>query len=621
MSDTSSPRPVGTPDADPAPDARADPDHGNDRDTAQAGSVATRNVRPEPGRRPKPGRRHGPGGRNGPGGIGREVGIVGLIGCLLAVLMTWPTLAQPTTTVPGDLGDPLAELWIASWGGHALLHQPLRLFDSNTFYPLAHSYAFNDTLLGFAPLGLVTGGYGGSVLRYNILYVLAFALASVGAYALARQLGATPVGAAVAGAAFAYAPWRLAQDGHLNILAAGGIPLALALLARGHGYGRGGYHPADVRPWVIVLGWLVALWQVSLGFALALTFCYVLLVVGIVSLVGWFVAGRPRLGRRLVQADLFAGGAFVVLTAALAVPYLIVLRDYPDANRGNGELALFSPPLSGFVTAPSVSSIWGPVQTGLRGHLNWPPEMTLLPGFVLLLLAVGGLLAGAAPVRRRVWLAVVVAAGVLLGMGTTFLGGHWTILPMQTYLPGWDSVRTTGRLVLWTTLALGLLAAYGVSRLQASLQQHGYGARLAVTALAVAPLLVLGEGIGDVPHPVVPDLPPAVAAVRGDGPLLVLPSDAGHDFMVMAWSTDGFPDIANGSTSVNPGEIDTLRARAANFPSVSSISYLRSVGIRTVVLLPGYTGGTPWQGAENRPYAGLAVSRRQVGNDYVYSLR
>ncbi|MEK8106396.1 hypothetical protein NKG94_16455 [Micromonospora sp. M12] len=39
------------------------------------------------------------------------------------------------------------------------------------------------------------------MLRYNILFVLAFALAFLGGYALLRQLGADKVAAAVAGAA------------------------------------------------------------------------------------------------------------------------------------------------------------------------------------------------------------------------------------------------------------------------------------------------------------------------------------------------------------------------------------------------------------------------------------
>src|ERR671926_412695 len=74
------------------------------------------------------------------------------------------------------------------------------------------------------------------------------ALAFFGAYLLARELGASRGGGFVAGAAFAYAPWRLEQDGHLHVLSSGGIPLALFLLVRGYRRGSAG---------MVVAGWAV----------------------------------------------------------------------------------------------------------------------------------------------------------------------------------------------------------------------------------------------------------------------------------------------------------------------------------------------------------------------------
>ena len=58
------------------------------------------------------------------------------------------------------------------------------------------------------------------------------ALAALGAYALIRQLGTGRTAAAVGAAGYAYAPWLLSQAGHLHIVSNGGIPLALAMLAR-----------------------------------------------------------------------------------------------------------------------------------------------------------------------------------------------------------------------------------------------------------------------------------------------------------------------------------------------------------------------------------------------------
>jgi len=545
--------------------------------------------------------------------VRREVLLTALGSTALAVATTWPTLRHPATTVPGDLADPVVEAWMASWGGHALLAQPLHLFQGNTFWPLPDSYAFNDTLLGYAPVTMFGGGNSGALISYNLLFVLTYAMAFAGAYLLARQLGARPVGALVAGSAYAYAPWRLAHDGHLNVLSSGAIPLALAMLARGHGYGGRGHRRTRVRPGWVLAGWAVAAWQVSLGFALGLAFAYALLMVCAGGAIGWLLAGRPRLPARLIGADLAGGLAFTAVTGLLSVPYLRVLAAHPEATRGPADLALFSPPLSGYLIAPANSWLWGTAQTGARAKLGWPPEMALLPGFLVLGLATAGLLISSAPVRRRLWLAAVVLLSVALGLGTRLAGGRYTMVAIQAHLPGWGSVRTSGRLVLYTTLALGLLAAYAVTRLAQLLP------RRARPVLLLLPAAVLVEGLGRVPQLAVPPEPPAMRGVAG--PMLVLPSDAVHDNIVMFWSTNGWPLIANGSTSVQPRAEDDLRRRVAGFPDSASVAYLRGLGFRSVVLLPGYAYGTPWQGAESKPVTGLPLTRRLVrGNDWVFDL-
>ena len=171
------------------------------------------------------------------------------LACLTAVVMHWPLVLHLGTSIPKDLGDPLAQSWQVAWDGHALGHQPLHVFQSNQFWPLDDTLAFSDALVGYAPAGLLGSGSEAAVFRYDLLFLFAYVLAGAGAYLLARELGVGPGGAAVAGAAFAFAPFRLEQDGHLHVISSGAIPLALAIGLRGYRLRRPG--------WVLA-GWAAA---------------------------------------------------------------------------------------------------------------------------------------------------------------------------------------------------------------------------------------------------------------------------------------------------------------------------------------------------------------------------
>jgi hypothetical protein len=227
--------------------------------------------------------------------------------------MTWPLATQLVSHIPDDGGgDPLLQAWQVAWGGHALTHEPLRYFQANAFWPLRNSLAFSDALIGYAPAGAIGSGVQAALVRYNLLYLFSYALAFVGAFLLARELGVGSLAASVAGASFAYNPWRMSQWGHLHVLSSGGIPLSVFFLLRGY---RG------QQPRIVLLGWLTATWQLSLGFSLGLQLAYVLAVLGALAIAVSIRGGRPTLNRPLALASVVGIGAFVVWAALQARPY------------------------------------------------------------------------------------------------------------------------------------------------------------------------------------------------------------------------------------------------------------------------------------------------------------
>jgi hypothetical protein len=559
-----------------------------------------------------------------------EWSLAALASLALAVLMTWPTLRYPRYTLPQDTWDPSLQAWQMAWSGHILLADPARLWQSNTFFPELWSFAFSDTLLGYAPAGMLGSGPEDAVLRYNIMFVLAHALATFGAYALARQLGAGRIGAAVAGVGYAYAPWLLAQAGHLHVLSNGGIPLALAMLARGHGWSlRHGYRPELRHDGWVYAGWLTAAWQISLGFGIGLPFAYFLagavLVIAVLFVVKRLRSGRTvPFGRRLLVADLVGGVFFAGVGLLMAFPYFRVTELHPYAERTVRDIGVFSPPASGFVTAPAESRIWGGLHEGARAALPWHAEMTLLPGFVLYALAFGGLFFSVWRLRHRLFLLAGVLVTMVFAMGTRFFHGTFTYVPLFEHAPGWNALRTPGRLMLWTTLLLALLAAGAVTALTDRVRELAAqripswpGPWLRIATLLPL-LLVTVEGLNTTPHPVVPTQPAAMRSA--EGPLLVLPSDQGIDQHVMLWSTSGFPDVANGSSGFTPRQLDDVRRVSQSFPDQTSIDYLRTLGVRTVVLLRDEVPGTPWEITIDAPVESLGITRQEVGDAVVYRL-
>ena len=536
----------------------------------------------------------------------REVVWAAVGGVTTAVLMHWPLPLYIGRDVPRDLGDPLPQAWQVAWDGHALLHQPLDFFQANVFWPLRNSLAFSDALVGYAPFGVVGSGPGAAVARYGLLFLFAYALAFFGAYLLARELGAGVVGSWVAGAAFAYAPWRLEQDGHLHVLSSGGIPLALFLLVRG-------YRRGSAR--LVVGGWLVAAWQLSLGFSLGLQLAYLLLVLGAGLLAfGW----RPD--RRLLVATAAGGAAFLLVAVVLARPYLEVGDDHPESKRTDATVAAFSGWPRMYLAPPGANTVWSGVTVSQRERLKFVPEQTLFPGLAVVGLSLVCLAFGVYSRRLRWWLAGGVLACVWLSLGFHEGSFPWPYELVYHHLPGWNSSRTPSRLNTLTSLGLALLAAGGATWVAARLRR----VRL-VGVVLVALVLLEGAGFsveGGLAGPAHPTVPSEPAGQRGlAAPQLHLPMSREGNRRYVLWSTVGFPRIVNGRASFQPALTTEIALDVAGFPDSRSVARLRSLGVRTVVLHPSLAAGTAWAGAESKPIAGLGVTRARRGDVVVFQVK
>jgi hypothetical protein len=536
----------------------------------------------------------------------RELILAALAAVALALAMHWPLPLHIGRDVPRDLGDPLPQAWQVAWDGHALLHQPLHFFQANVFWPLKNSLAFSDALAGYAPAGVIGSGPHAAIVRYDLLFLFAYALAFFGAYLLARELGAGRVGASVAGAAFAYAPWRLEQDGHLHVLSSGGIPLALFLLVRGY----------RIRNrWLVLAGWVVAAWQLSLGFSLGLQLAYLLLVLGAGALAfGW----RPP--RATLPATVLGGVVFVLLAVVLARPYLEVGRDHPESKRTDATVAAFSGWPRMYLAPPGANTVWSGATVDQRRRLKFAPEQTLFPGLAVVGLSIICLACGVYSRRLRWWILGGVLVCAWLALGFHEGSFPWPYELVYHHLPGWQSSRTPSRLNTLTSLGLALLAGGGAAWLATRLRRGWL-----VGGVLAAAVLVEGAGFsfdGGVRGPAHPTVPRAPAGQRGlAAPQLHLPMSREGSRRYEFWSTAGFPRIVNGRASFQPSLTSAIAVDVAGFPDRRSVGRLRALGVRTVVFHPALAPGTSWASADRKPLSGLPLTRERRGDVVVFHVR
>jgi hypothetical protein len=551
--------------------------------------------------------------KSAPAGItGRELLGCAALGVLLALAMHWPLPLHLGERIAQDLGDPLVQAWQVAWDGHALAHQPLSLFQANQFWPLPDSLAFSDALVGYAPAGLIGSGPHAAVARYDVLFLLTYALCFAGAWLLARELGAGRVGAAVAGAAFAFAPWRLEQEGHLHIISSGGIALALFGLVRGY---RRGSAPT------IVAGWLVAVWQFSLGFSLGLPLVYLLGAATLATLAFWWRRARPRQLRRVLLATAAGMLCFAIVAVLLARPYLRVLDAHPEARRSAVTVATYSPSPRAFLAASGDSRVWSAATRPIRNSLNVVPEKTLFPGLAILLLALVGWRIGVFERRLRNGLALATLGVAILSLGFQLGAGSWLFPYRWLYelLPGWQGIRVPARLHTFTTLSLALLAAAGAQALYArACRRCSTSAAAAVPAVLV--IAILAEGWGFVDHPRVPAAPAGFS--RTPQPALHLPMDPPGNRRYVLWSTDGFPKLVNGRAGFYPRQFRALQRATAGFPDARSTEFLRKLGVRSVTVhLDRARGSALARRASAGSLRGLDLERHPSGRGVLFLLR
>ncbi len=298
----------------------------------------------------------------------------------LAVVLTWPLARGLGRDLASDLGDPLLNTWIVAWGADHLRRAvsgdlaALRDFwNANIFHPEPLALAYSEALIPQAiqvlPVYALTGN---PILCYNLLFLSTFVLSGLGTFLLVRQVTGDARAGFVAGLLYAFAPYRVSQFPHLQVLSSQWMPFVL--------YGFRRYFDTG-RPRALS-GAGLALWTQNLSCGYYLFFFAPCLAVYLAYEVLSRGRARARLAVLAVGATLVAAyGA----SAALVTPYFEL--GARGLERGLEEILYYSADVYSYLTTHEAVRLWGAI-----ARVFPKPEGDLFPGatpVLLSLLAVG----------------------------------------------------------------------------------------------------------------------------------------------------------------------------------------------------------------------------------------
>ncbi len=528
----------------------------------------------------------------------------------LTIVATHPLWQHLADSVPGDVGDPVLNSYILAWDTHALVSDPLHLFDANIFYPLPNTLAYSENLIGDAllalPIALLTGE---PLLAYNFTFLASFVLAAFGMYLFVFQLTRNRRAAFAAGLAFAFAPYRLASLAHIQLLTVQWLPLIAWSMVRGlSSVPRSTLRASDQFHWMLlpIFVWLqVASSLHGAAFALLMISVFV-----VVRMLRFAYASRithhaPRITH---HASRIAIPSLILMLSLipLALPYLAILDQLRAARTPEAAPSFAAMPSDFFAAAP-FNRFFGSVTAPLRTRDGFTEEQMLFMGVVAPLLALLGLGRrrwGIGPALNVVegWVGALLIVGLLLA----------TQPLLTTLIPFASIMRVPARWAVVLTFALAALCGLGVSKLLTAQTRRTQSAfvfapfasaqliLLCLLALALyaeafsapMPLARIGflQAQTGVYHYLARQSDHAAVI---ELPLNVAPDAEFPEGKRMYASALHWHPLVNGYSGYTPARQMTLSLRLKNFPDDEAIAALRDLareGVRYLIVHSGEPG-------------------------------
>ena len=553
--------------------------------------------------------------RMGQGGAGthaqvrliRRDGVALTIFFVLTILMTNPLVLHLASAVE-DKQDALLNTWIIAWVGHALITDPLNLFNANIFYPYPNALAFSETLL---PQGLFALpfnlAFDNTILGYNLVLLASFFLAAYAMYLFVLDLTRARGAAIIAGPIFAFHPYNLGNLAQVQLLSFGWMPLAMLflkkMLTRAPEIQNSRFKIQDS----ISTRFLNLEFRICFLFALffslqALSSFYYAFLAGfaVALYVVWlliahhgspFTVHRSRFTRLAVSAALIA---FIVIP--FFIPYLQVQREM-GFERKVIESEPFSASLQQYAQVAPQNVVYGdllaprpPIMLG--GY----PLDNLFPGIVAVGLGIVGIIATK---NRERWFyfSLLIFAFVLSLGQRLFLAPNAPIdltLPyrwLYDLFPLMRALRAPVRFDALVMFALAVLAGMGIQNSKRGLRILNYELRITTLLIPLIALEYLALPAAHVtPVPTSRAIPEYVRWLRAQprSVVLELPMIASDptkplDLTTQYLSTYHWHATPDGYSGFNPPRRGEIAYEMQPFPSERALSLLSALEVRYLV--------------------------------------
>ena len=497
----------------------------------------------------------------------RRFALTSLAFFLVAALVhTWPLITDPGGLSRNDTHDTIHHEWILAWDAHALATNPLRLFQTNTFYPEPDTLAYSDHIIVQGMIGAPFLWAGASpVFTYNIVLILGLALTGWTTSLVMLRWTENMWAALLSGSLMAFNAMTLTRFAEIQDQYLAFFPLALAALDRL-------LRRQAIRDAGSLVLWFV-LQALTCGYLLAFA-SLSLVTATLVRVREWANAHFKSIALKLVGAALLS----VLLLLPFLLPYLRVSRAQGFA-RSMAEVAMFSAKPTDYL------GTGGRLHYALWSHRFFDRE-GLFPGLVGAGLTVCSLLAGVAfrDPRARMALAFGVVA-CCLSFGPQFP----LYEPVTRVFPIMGGIRGASRFGQFFLAAVAILAGFGLIAAVGRMRRH---------ATAVAVLLLLTAHLEALRAPVnyrrFDGLSPNFDALAAEPANTVVacfpfppPLEAFHNVDCMLASTRFWKPLVNGYSSFMPESYARSAQALAAFPEGDTLAYLKSLGVTHVIVFPG----------------------------------